>query len=128
LNRTAALLAAEADRAEKLNRLALKQLMEEADTETPQTPRSRIVLERAGFLQQDVATQRGVLRSAWRLLNAPSEALTFEQVENVRQLLATTRLMPARYPLRPPLPGVLLAIDSAYIELRNFHYLHDIPF
>jgi tRNA(Ile)-lysidine synthase len=91
LNRTAALLAAEADRAEKLNRLALKQLMEEADTETSQTPLSRIVFDRASFLQQDVATQRGVLRAAWRLLNAPSEALTFEQVENVRRLLATTQ-------------------------------------
>jgi tRNA(Ile)-lysidine synthase len=85
LNRTAALLAAEADRAERLNRLALKHLVEEAGTETPQI---RVVLDRAGFLQQDVATQRGVLRSAWRLLNAPAEALTFEQVENVRQLLS----------------------------------------
>jgi tRNA(Ile)-lysidine synthase len=84
LNRTAALLAAEAERAERINRAAFEQLVEQAYSEPAH---SRVVLDLAAFLAQDVATQRGVLRQAWRHLAAPSDALTFAHIEAVRQSL-----------------------------------------
>ncbi len=84
LARTGLLLADEADRLAQLDRAAFRRLCVHQDPD-------RVVLDRAAFLAEDRATQRGVLRLAWQVLDAPPEALDFEAVEDLRVALAQIR-------------------------------------
>jgi tRNA(Ile)-lysidine synthase len=84
LARTATILAAEADRVEMLDQLAFAEVANAEITD-------RVILDLPTFLKLDVATQRGVLRCAWRQFPVPAEALTFAHVEDLRRDLARGR-------------------------------------
>ncbi len=89
LTRTATILADEADRAEATNRAVYAALLHPQQDGGAQVP--RLILDRRGYLGQNAATQRGIVRCLWADLGAPPEALTFDLVEAVRRLVATDK-------------------------------------
>lgn len=116
LVRTASILSAEAERAEALNQAAFQSLL------VAPAQSERVLLSRAEFAAHDIATQRGVIRLAWRQLAQTSNSLTFEQLETLRtEILATVEN-------RGPVPlaaGMAWSINCAQVSL---HHLAAHPF
>jgi len=80
LARAGLLLADEVDRLLRLDQEAFARLRVHQDSD-------RVVLDRAGFLSLDRATQRGVLRWVWKVMGASPEALDYDTVEEIRLAL-----------------------------------------
>lgn len=84
LCRTAAILSAEAARVRTYNRQSLSAPLVQAQR---QHGDGRRVFDLAQFQALDVAAQRSLLRATGLSLGQPSEALSFESVERIRQQL-----------------------------------------
>ncbi|MEZ4831077.1 MAG: tRNA lysidine(34) synthetase TilS [Caldilineaceae bacterium] len=97
LTRAAVILADEADRADAANRAAFAALLHPA--EECVDPPSRTTLDRRGYVDRDAATQRGVVRCAWASLRGPTDALTFDLVERVRQVASSAQVNAGPFPL-----------------------------
>lgn len=108
LARTATILAAEADRVAEMDRRAFAQVTVSATAD-------RIVFDLPAFLELDTATQRGVLRRAWRHFPVPTEALSFAHIEDLRRDLARGRGNAGPFPL---------AADIAWSRVGDRFSLH----
>lgn len=86
LCRLGAVLAAENERAERLNQEAFRRLLLGPATNT--APPAQVVLGRADFRALDMATQRGVLRCAAAHMGLESEEMDYERTENLRIALS----------------------------------------
>ncbi len=86
LSRLGALLAAENERAERLNEAAFCSLLADFAPQPTAAP-VRAVLDRVALRGLDVATQRGVLRCAVFYLGLPADEMDYERTESLRVML-----------------------------------------
>jgi len=120
LCRLGAVLAAENERAERLNREAFHSLLSAADSQNAHTP-VRAVLDRVGFRALDVATQRGVLRCAADHLGLASEEMDFERTETLRIALTGDAI-------GGPTPLTAEIVWSTEPERFSLHQRSTLPF
>ncbi|MBX2997689.1 MAG: tRNA lysidine(34) synthetase TilS [Caldilineaceae bacterium] len=123
LARTAVILAAEADRADEVNRLAFAQI-----AAPNQEFEDRVILDLAAFLGLDVATQRGVLRCAWANLPVPAEALTFAHIEKLRRDLSHRRGHAGPFPLAAGIAWTLIGDRFSLHRQDALPIIPDHPF
>ncbi|MBI1298565.1 tRNA lysidine(34) synthetase TilS [bacterium] len=123
LTRAAAILADEADRADAANRAAFATLLH--PTEECDDPPSRTTLDRRGLVSRDAATQRGVVRCAWAALTGPTDALTFDLVEQVRHTAASAQTNAGPAPLAA---GISLTVADNQLILHRGDVRPDHPF
>lgn len=123
LTRAAVILADESDRADAANHDAFAALQQPAAECVD--PLSRTTLDRRAYLACDAATQRGVVRCAWAALAGPTDALTFDLVEQVRHAAASAQTNAGPTPLAA---GILLTLADNQLILHRGDVWPNHPF
>jgi tRNA(Ile)-lysidine synthase len=116
--RTATILAAEAERAAEMDQVAFARIAADGASG------DRVILDLSAFLGLDVATQRGVLRCAWRQFLVPAEALTFAHIERLRRELTQRRGHVGPYPLAA---GIAWSVVGDQLSLHGENVLPLVP-
>jgi tRNA(Ile)-lysidine synthase len=128
LGRTAAILAAENERAERLDRQALATLWVDQEQTSGANRLDRVVLDLAGLRQLDQATQRGVLRQALAQLAPPETDSTFEQLEGLLAYVEQPTRTCGPHPLYQNVAWSMVGPTATQPALLSLHWQDQLPF
>ncbi len=129
LGRTAEVLAAEADRLQRLDRAALEGLLLKPPAIPGTVDRlARVVLDISDYLRLDPATQRGVLRAALTMLLPGRRDITFDHVETLRAAVTEGAPSGGPYPLISDVAWTLAGATADAPRRLSLHWTDALPF